>query len=357
MTSELTGPVEVVGTGLLGTSIALACRRAGLEVLLTDVAPEHVRTATGLGAGRVRRPDDRPQLVVVAVPPDHLAEEIAAALRSTDAVVTDVGSIKGAPLEAARALVDEEALGRYVGSHPMAGSERSGPFAASQALFDGRPWAVTPHGTADPRSVELVTDLAELCGATPVTFSPDEHDQAVARTSHLPHLLAALVAGRLTDAPRSHLALSGQGVRDVTRVAGGDARLWQQIITANTTALSALLLDVRDDVDTLLAALSSGDRAPIGAVLDRGVEGTAVIPGKHGTPTGAMSTVFVTIPDHPGELARLFADASDIGVNIEDLRIDHDPTREYGLVEITVAADAADHLLGSLEDRSWTTHR
>lgn len=353
----LDGPVLVVGAGLLGTSIALALRRRDVDVALRDVSEENLRIATAVGAANVDADAIRPQLVVVAVPPDHLAEEIAAALRSTEAVVTDVGSVKGAPLEKARALVDDDALSRYVGSHPMAGSERSGPFAASQALFDGRPWAVTPHETADPRSVELVTDLAELCGATPVTFTPAEHDQAVARTSHLPHLLAALVAGRLTDAPRSHLALSGQGVRDVTRVAGGDAGLWQQIITANTTALSALLLDVRDDVDTLLAALSSGDRAPIGAVLDRGVEGTAVIPGKHGTPTGAMSTVFVTIPDHPGELARLFADASDIGVNIEDLRIDHDPAREYGLVEITVAADAADHLLSSLEDRSWTTHR
>lgn len=353
----LEGPVLVVGAGLLGTSIALALRRRGIDVALRDVSAENLRIATAVGAANVDADAVRPQLVVVAVPPDHLAAEIAAALRSTDAVVTDVGSVKGAPLDATRALVGSEALARYVGSHPMAGSERSGPFAASEALFDGRPWALTPHETADPHSVEVVNDLALLCGATPVTFSPDEHDQAVARTSHLPHLLAALVAGRLTDAPRSHLALSGQGVRDVTRVAAGDAALWQQIISANTTALTALLRDVRDDVETLIAALASGDRGPVGAVLDRGVEGTAVIPGKHGAPTGAMSTVFVAIPDHPGELARLFADASDIGVNIEDLRIDHDPAREYGLVEITVAAASADHLLSSLEHRSWTTHR
>jgi len=354
--AALTGPVRVVGAGLLGTSIGLALRRAGVDVAVHDLNPEHVRIATGLGAANLE-PDSPPGLVVVAVPPDALAAVVAAELHATEAVVTDVGSVKAAPYLAVRASVPGRALARYVGSHPMAGSERSGPLAASAALFDGRPWAVAVHEHADPDAVARVTALALACGATPVTFTPEEHDAAVARTSHLPHLLAALVAGRLTDAPRSHLALSGQGVRDVTRVAGGDAGLWQQIISANTTALSALLLDVRDDVDTLLAALSSGDRAPIGAVLDRGVEGTAVIPGKHGAPTGAMSTVFVTIPDHPGELARLFADASDIGVNIEDLRIDHDPAREYGLVEITVAANAANHLLGSLEDRGWTTHR
>ena len=89
-------------------------------------------------------------------------------------------------------------------------------------IFDGRPWAITPHEHADPGAVNLVAEYARLCGATPVTFSPAEHDQAVARTSHLPHLVAAVVAGRLTDAPREHLALSGQGVRDVTRIAASD---------------------------------------------------------------------------------------------------------------------------------------
>ena len=351
------GPVLVVGAGLLGTSTALALRRRDVDVALQDVSHQNLRIASGIGAASVEPHDITPQLVVVAVPPDSLAEEIARALRDTDAVVTDVGSVKGAPLAGARDLVTAEQLVRYVGSHPMAGSERSGPFAASEALFDGRPWAVTPHETSAEQAVALVTDLARLCGATPVTLTPGDHDEAVARTSHLPHLLAALVAGRLTDAPRDHLALSGQGVRDVTRIAAGDADLWQQIITANTDALTRLLVDVRDDVESLLTALAEGDRKTLGAVLDRGVQGTAVIPGKHGTPTPATATVFVAIPDHPGELARLFGEAGDIGVNIEDLRIDHDPEREYGLVELSVAAETADHLLGSLQERGWTAHR
>jgi prephenate dehydrogenase len=354
---RLEGPVLVVGAGLLGTSIALALRRHDVDVALRDVSVENLRIATVLGAANVDPDDVRPQLVVVAVPPDHLAEVVAEALTATDAVVTDVGSIKAAPLALTRALVADGRLARYVGSHPMAGSERSGPFAASAALFDGRPWAVAPHDEADPEAVELVVALAELCGATPVMFGPDEHDQAVARTSHLPHLLAALVAGRLTDAPREHLALSGQGVRDVTRIAAGDPGLWQQIIAGNTIALSALLHDVRDDVDTLLAALAGGDRESLAAVLGRGVEGTAVIPGKHGGTGAAATTVFVAVPDHPGELARLLSDAGEIGVNIEDLRIDHDPGRDYGLVELSIATESVDHLLASLGDRGWTAHR
>jgi prephenate dehydrogenase len=190
-----------------------------------------------------------------------------------------------------------------------------------------------------------------------VTFSPAEHDQAVARTSHLPHLLAALVAGQLTDAPAAHLALSGQGVRDVTRIAAGDPRLWRQIITANTTALSGLLRDVRADLDALLSALEHADQRGLGELLERGVAGTAAIPGKHGGPPRAETSLFVAVPDHPGELARLLADAGEIGVNIEDLRIDHDPARPVGLVELTVAADRVDHLSDSLDTRGWAVHR
>lgn len=352
--SMLTGPVEVVGTGLLGTSIGLACRRAGIEVLLTDASPEHLRTASGLGAGRPRRPDDRPQLVVVAVPPDHLGTEIARALAETDAVVTDVGSVKTGPLEA---VAGRPGVERYVGGHPMAGSERSGPLAASAALFDGRPWAVAPHDASGPDAVTLVEELVRLCGAVAVRLSPEEHDRAVARTSHVPHLLASLVAARLADAPDQHLALSGQGVRDVTRVAGGDPTLYGQIVAANAAAVLDLLGQVRGQLDTLIAAVAAADREGLEGVLREGVAGTLAIPGKHGGPVRPMRSVFVSVPDHPGELARLFADAGASGVNIEDVHIDHDPGRPVGLVELLVDETRAEHLLGSLESRGWVTHR
>src|SRR5699024_2796743 len=157
-------------------------------------------------------------------PPDHLGARVAQALRETDAVVTDVGSIKSRPLATVRELVPEQ-VGRYVGSHPMAGSERSGPLAGSASLFEGRPWAVAAHEGADPEAVALVEELVRLCGAVALRLSPAEHDAAVARTSHLPHLMSALTAARLLDAPPEHLQLSGQGVRDVTRIAAGDPGL------------------------------------------------------------------------------------------------------------------------------------
>jgi prephenate dehydrogenase len=353
MSEDLPQPVLVVGTGLLGTSLGLALRRHDVEVLLTDSNPEHLRTATGLGAGHAHA-GEPVGLVVVAVPPDLVGVEVARALAETAAVVTDVGSVKTAPLAALQGVAGLE---RYVGGHPMAGSERSGPLAASPTLFDGRPWAVTPHAASSEDATAAVETLARLAGGSVVRLSPEEHDAAVARTSHLPHLLSVLVAGRLADAPPDHLALSGQGVRDVTRVAGGDPVLWQQIVTANAAAVAGLLTQVRDQLDVLIDAVATGDRGSLRQILERGVVGTRAIPGKHGAPTRPTASVFVSVPDHPGELARLFADAGASEVNIEDVRIDHDPARETGLVELLVDQSRSDHLHTALGERGWVTHR
>jgi prephenate dehydrogenase len=354
--SPLTGPVHVVGVGLLGTSVALAAKAAGLEVWLSDANHEHVRTASGLGAGKPAPEEGTAQLTVVAVPPDHVAEVVVEALER-GGVVTDVASIKGMPLEMVSDHVTEAQLARYVGSHPMAGSERSGPLAGTSTLFEGRPWAVTPHVHSSEEAVELVEALARLCAAEPVRLSPVEHDLAVARTSHLPHLLAVLTAGQLAEAQPEHLSLSGPGVRDVTRVAGGDPEMWVQILRANQAAVTELLRDVQIDLERLLGVLSEADDARLTEILDRGVAGTRAIPGKHGGPVLATASVFVSVPDHPGELARLFADVGEIGVNIEDLHIDHDPARPVGLVELVIEDTAAEPLREALEAREWVTHR
>lgn len=355
--TDLVGPVEVVGAGLLGTSVALVCRRLGLDVVLRDISAENLRTASGLGAGRAATDGDRPQLVIVAVPPEAVADAVTAALLRTDAVVTDVGSVKAGPLAQVAASVPIGDLQRYVGSHPMAGSERSGPLAASAALFDGRPWAVTPHAVSEDRAIALVESLVLECGAVPLRLTPAEHDRAVARISHLPHLLAVLVAGRLADAPTDHLALSGQGVRDVTRVAASDPAMWRQIVAANGPALDELLVEVRADLDHLIDAVRHGNSETVVGLLERGNAGHAAIPGKHGGPSRPTSSVFVVVPDHAGELARLFGDAGTVGVNIEDVRIDHDPARPFGLTELVVAESQVTTLVEALESRGWTTHR
>lgn len=353
----LVGPVEVVGTGLLGTSLALAMRRSGVEVLLRDVDPEHVRLAASLGAGRAATDADRPQVVVVAVPPDLLGRVIVEALErtaGTDAVVTDLGSVKSGP---AAAVAGHPERHRYVGSHPMAGTERSGPLTGSATLFEGRPWAITPHPDSAVSAVEVIEDMVRRTGAMPTWLTPGEHDRAVARTSHVPHLMAALVAGRLAVAPENHLSLAGPGVRDVTRVAGGDPALYGQIVSGNSTAVLELLGELRSELDTLITAVSSGDRAGLDVLLQQGRRGTAAIPGKHGGPAQSLDSVWVAVPDEAGSLARLLAAAVASNVNIEDIRIDHDPSRPAGLVELVVDETRATRLTESLESGGWVVHR
>jgi len=346
----------VVGAGLIGASVAMALTRAGVETYVRDLDPKVAHVAASLGAGSDDRLPQAPTLVVVATPPDVLGAEILKALLAyPSAVVTDVGSVKSEPL---RRLREHDApISRYVGGHPMAGSERSGPMAAAADLFDGRAWAVVTRADCDHWAVSLVQGLVAACGAVAVTMTAQEHDVAVARVSHLPHLMAALTAAQLAAAPPEHLALSGQGVRDVTRIAAGDPRLWRQILTANAGAVTALLSSLRDDLDTVVKSLAEGDSAGIEKVLAAGVAGTSLIPGKHGGPPVSLDIVTVAIPDEPGALARLFGDVGAAKVNIEDLRIDHDPARAFGLVELDVAADSADELTRALDARGWAVHR
>jgi prephenate dehydrogenase len=350
------GPVLVVGAGLIGASVGMALERAGVKTYLHDVDRTAAHVASSRGAGSDDPAPDDVALVVVATPPDLLGAEIERALAAyPDAVVTDVGSVKVRPLaDLIAAGVDPS---RYVGGHPMAGSERSGPLASAPDLFDGRAWAVVAHDAASPEAVAMVEWLATTCGAVATRMTAGDHDLAVARISHLPHLVAALAAGQLSAAPPEHLALSGQGVRDVTRIAAGDPELWRQIVSANAAPLTDLLLSVRDGIDELVASLGDGDQQRVQAVLAAGVAGTEAIPGKHGGPSMVLAEITVAIPDEPGALARLFADTGDAGVNIEDVRIDHDPARAYGLVELDVSAEAADRLVEALGVRGWSAHR
>ncbi|MDX2970808.1 prephenate dehydrogenase [Kribbella solani] len=356
--SELRGPVRIVGTGLIGTSIGLALARLGVVVELVDGNADNALMAERIGAGS-RSVELEPQLVVVAVPPDHVGAVIARQLEQTagsGAIVTDAASVKSKPLADARRRTGD--LSRYVGSHPMAGSERNGPLAGRADLFDGATWAITPHETSDPEAVDLVRRLAEAAGARTVEMSVEDHDLGVARVSHLPHLMSALAAGTLTDAPSSHLQLSGQGVRDVTRIAAGDPKLWTQIVSANSTALTGLLEQIRGELDRLLVALGKEEAADeLTAILGQGASGAVRVPGKHGTPHIELVTVLVTIPDRPGQLARLFADAAESGANVEDLRIDHSPGRPAGEVELAVKPASVDQLVTVLTDRGWTVHR
>ncbi len=355
MSAPTDPPVTViVGAGLVGASIGHALTGAGWPVHLVDAVPSHAVVAAGLGAGTAAPAvPDQVGLVVVAVPPRAIADVVGECLQTyPHATVTDVGSVKAGVLDALwERPVD---LTRYVGSHPMAGSHHSGPVTADGELFVDRTWVVTPHRKSAEASTAQVVALVRACRARLVTLDVDDHDAAVARVSHLPHLVSVLMAGHLTNVPDEDLVLAGQGLRDVTRIAGGDPGLWQQIVSANATAVLRELRQVAVSLDRLISAVETPAGTALGRELERGVDGTQRIPGKHGAAPVPYEQVVVAIPDEPGALARLFGDVEEAGVNVEDIAIEHDASRQVGYLTLSVQPERAEGLAVAMRDGGWT---
>ena len=345
-------PAVVIGAGLVGASVGAALTTAGVEVHLIDSVSSHARVAASRGGGSTEPIDPATvRLVVVAVPPAKLAEVVADALATYGkATVTDVGSVKGTVLADLRARGVN--LARYVGSHPMAGSQRVGPLTARADLFADRTWVITPHDTSRAKAVLTVHALARACGARIVSMGATHHDEAVAQVSHLPQLMSTLTASRLNEVPDEHLKLAGQGLRDVTRIAESDPRMWTQIIAANSDAVRAELEAISESLTELLE--SWGDPAALRRFLTDGRRGVRELPGKHGNLPANFAQVVVAIPDAPGALARLFADIEAAGVNVEDVRIEHDPEREVGYLAVGVAKSARAAVEDAMTAAGWT---
>ncbi len=355
LAARVQGTVRIVGAGLLGSSIGHALTARGIDVALDDTSPSQLRLAVDYGAGRLATGDDEPSLIVVAVPPDVTAPVIERELtRFPHAVVTDVASVKLEPLRALRERgVD---LTHYIGSHPLAGRERGGAIAARADIFVGRPWVVCRDEDTSAADLALVEALALDLGATPLEMSPEDHDRAVALVSHVPQLVASLLAGRFVDAPDGSLRLAGQGVRDTTRIAASAPELWVQILGANAQpvvdVLDALAADLTTVADALRAPEAPGSRRAVADTIRRGNDGVERLPGKHGQ-NRRFEPVVVMVDDTPGQLGRLFGELGELDVNVEDLRLEHSPGAQFGLAEISVVPSAVRRAVEGLEARGW----
>ncbi|WP_345442332.1 prephenate dehydrogenase [Microbacterium gilvum] len=353
--ARVVGTVRVVGSGLLGASIGHALTQLGVDVALADASPAQLRLAVDYGAGRAAAEGDDPAIVVVCVPPDVVADVVADELaRFPRAVVTDVASVKLEPLRELRARGLD--LTHYIGSHPMAGRERGGAISARADIFTGRPWVVCRDGETPVADLALVEDLALDLGAVPIEMTPEEHDRSVALVSHVPQVVASLLAARFADAPELSLSLAGQGVRDTTRIAHSAPELWVQILGANASpvveVLDALAADLREAADALRHPDAPGARRAVAEAIRRGNTGVERLPGKHGQ-RRRFETAVVMIDDRPGQLAQLFADVGDMDINIEEVRLEHSPGAPIGLVELSLDPAVLTSAVEGLESRGW----
>jgi prephenate dehydrogenase len=336
--------LAVVGTGLIGASVALAARRAGVErVTGWDPDAAHLRTAAERGA--VEAAADLAgalggaELAVVAAPVASLPSQVRAVLEGSvpSTTVTDVGSTKGGVCAAAAGS------GRFVGGHPICGSEARGPEWATAELFDGATWFLTPVAATDPDSYKVCHAFVSALGAVPVAIDPEAHDRLVAVTSHLPHALANVLlnqagGGRIDG--HDPLDAAGGSLRDMTRVAGANPRIWVDIFLENREALAASLAEHRRRVEQVEAALAAGDAGFLARWIGEASGNRRRLLETAYENAGALHRLRVHVPDRPGVIAGIAQALGAERINIADFDLQHLSSERGGTLAILVAGEA-----------------
>jgi prephenate dehydrogenase len=338
---------QVVGTGLIGGSIGLALRRRGWHVTGRDRDAARARRALEVGALDAVGDDDDAVLTFVATPVGSVAGETAAALR-TGGVVTDVGSVK-APIVGA---VDHE---RFVGGHPMAGSEQEGVDGADPELFEGAAWVLTPVAGTDPDAYTLVRSVVSSFGAQVIEVEPARHDQLVALVSHVPHLTAAVLMGLAAERAEEHealLRLAAGGFRDMTRIAAGHPGIWPDICAENRSAIVEVLDAFQASLASMRDVVEAADRDRLLVSLERARTARTNLPARIAK-VGDMAEVRVPVPDRPGVLAEITTLASELGVDIADLEIAHSAEGDRGVLILVVEHALTERLRGGLVARGY----
>jgi prephenate dehydrogenase len=351
--------LAVIGTGLIGASLGLAAKRAGVETVTGYDADDRAlaaaaeRGAVDEPAGNVHDAVAGADLAICAVPVTLLAAQVEAILEASGetTTVTDVGSTKGAVCAAAAGEA------RFIGGHPVCGSEARGPEHASGELFEGATWFLTPVATTDPERYRLLHGFVASLGAQPVAVDPEAHDRLVALTSHLPHALANVLlnqAGGNRIEGHEPLSAAGGSLRDMTRVAGANPRIWVDIFLDNADALRAALAEHRRRVEQLESALDARD----GGFLARWIAEAAqnrrrLLSDAYERPS-ELQHLRVHVPDRPGVLAGITQALGAERINIEDFELQHMSRERGGTLTLLVAgADEAERAAALLEAQGY----
>jgi len=341
--------VRIIGSGLIGTSIGLGLALKGVGVTMVDSD----RRAEALAGDLVKSPSQAPvDLTIFATPLGAVSSLLDSEFATNpESAFIDIGSVKSkVKVEVSTSSIPAT---RFLPTHPMAGREMGGAESARADLFQGRAWIVDSQGVdSDVRA--LATELIEILGAHLVDLDSSEHDKAVALISHLPQLVSSLLAKQLIGGEANWLELAGAGLRDTTRIAASDSKLWREIITANRTALEPLLKRLHSDLGTLISSLE--DESSIAKLIEDGQEGRARIPGKHGGKAREYTYLPIVIEDKPGQLAALFDECAKAAVNVEDLSIEHSPGQFTGLITLALSEIDAAKLSEHLKSHGWSVH-
>jgi prephenate dehydrogenase len=343
--------VLVVGCGLIGTSIALRLQKLGDQIWLRDKNESNLALARDLIGNTAEEPSVF-DLIVIATPIETIID-VLSSLKSfnDDSTVIDVGGLKSKLMVEVEKLSDLSKI--FVSAHPMAGREFSGPAKARADLFEGRAWIITPSSKTQAKSLLCAKDLGRKLGATTYQLSAEEHDLAISGVSHLPQIISSLLGNLILNESAASLNFSGQGLRDVSRLADSDAQLWSPLLAENRNFLLTRIEKAIDLLQKLHEDLSTKNLKAIKEFLEAGKAGRAKIPGKHGAKARDYSYLPIVIDDKPGQLAKIFDECANCQVNVEDLSIEHSPNQETGLVTLALSEPDAIKLKSHLQSRGW----
>jgi prephenate dehydrogenase len=339
---------NVIGLGLIGGSIGAGLRQRGWHVCGDDAAEDAIAAALELGVIDTGGLDPDAEITFVAVPVLAVVDQVKRALAETTGAVTDVGSVKSTV-----ALACDDP--RFVGSHPMAGSELEGLGGADPEMFAGAVWVVTPLPTTDDMTLSNVTGVLRVLDAEVVALSPEQHDEVVAVVSHVPHLAAATLMRLAVSHAEEHaplLRLAAGGFRDMTRIASGRPDIWIDICSENRTAIVAALDDLIDGLSSMRDIVADDDRGRLQAELAGAREARTNLPSRVVHPEQLVE-VRIRIPDRTGAAAEVFTLAAELGVNIANFEVVHLAEGNRGLAVVLIDADAADIFKGGLLARGF----
>jgi prephenate dehydrogenase len=340
---------NVVGLGLIGGSLGKALRARGWRVHGHDLDPMRVDRACTLGAIDGGGLDPAAEITFVATPVRATVMAVHDALTRTDGVVTDVGSVK-APVVAA--VTDP----RFVGGHPMAGSEQEGLDGADAEMFAGAVWVLTPSAATSDASFATVAQVVAGLGAEVVALDPERHDALVAVVSHVPHLAAATLMNLADSRAEEHAALlrlAAGGFRDMTRIASGHPAIWSDICEENRDAIVGALDGLLAQLGSMRSMVAGGDRDGIAGVLTRARAARANLPSRVASRPADLAEVRVPIPDRPGAAAEIFTLAAELGVNVYDFEVFHSAEGSKGVLITVVEASSTDLFRGGLIARGF----
>lgn len=342
----------LVGVGLIGGSIGQCLRSQGWRVLGRDRSPECLVRALELGAIDEIAPEgflDDVELTFVATPVGSISDEVSIALNDTDGLVTDVGSVK-------TPLLPLMANPRFIGGHPMAGSELEGVAGSRADIFEGRTWVLTPVETTDDDALATIRGVVSGFGAEVVSLPPAQHDSMVAIVSHVPHLTAASLMGLADERSSEHrslMRLAAGGFRDMTRIAASHPGIWPDICAENRDAILSELDQLITTLTTVRDVIDDGDRKALVAILERARSARLALPARFARAED-LAELRIPVADQKGALAGITMIATELDVSIADIEIAHSVEGDEGVVILLVEAANGPRLRDGLIDRGYT---